>query len=163
MMKMSLRKIFDIVIASLALLLFIFMFIPYFGSGKATISMWKYSNAVSVFMLLNLLGIIAVYLLHLFGVLKDKWVNYAHYAIGAVAFWNVAYLFDFMEYTKVGVWLGTIVSLGMLTVSVLWHLLAKGEKSSGGKKITGYDPKTGKPIYAEPKGYDPKTGKPIYE
>ncbi len=146
-MKMNLRKVFDIVIASIALLLFIFMFIPYFGRGSFSMSMWKYSTAVSVFMLFNLLGIIAVYLLHLFGVLKDRWVNYANYAIGAVAFWNVAYLFDYMEYTKVGIWFGAILSLGMLTVAVLWHLLGKGGSQAPKQKITGYDPKTGKPIY----------------
>ena len=29
--------------------------------------------------------------------------------------------------------------------------------------IVGYDPQTGKPIFAKIKSYDPKTGKPIYE
>ena len=163
-MKLSLRKIFDIVIASLALLLFIFMFIPYFGSSFYKMSLWKFSTAISVFMLFNVLGIIAVYLLHLFGIVKDKWMQYANYAVGAVTFWHVSMLFHFMDATRVGIWLGTIVTLGMFVVSILWNLLGnKGGATSGTKKVTGYDPKTGKPIYAEPKGYDPKTGKPIYE
>ena len=146
-MKMSLRKIFDIIIASLALLLFIFMFIPYFGNDFYKMSMWKFSTAMSVFMLFNVLGIITVYLLHLFGILKDKWMNYANYAVGAVTFWHVVFLFHMMDATRVGIWLGTIVTLGMFVLSILWHLLGKGGAAAPTKKISGYDPKTGKPIY----------------
>ena len=75
-------------------------------------------------------------------------------------------LSDNIEYTRVGLWLGVIFALGMLVLSILWNFVGDkpmGGAAKGGKKITGYDPKTGKPIYAEPKGYDPQTGKPIYE
>lgn len=146
-MKMSIRKIFDIIIASLALLLFIFMFIPYFGSSAVKWSMWKFSTAMSVFMLFNVLGIITVYLLHLFGILKDKWMVYANYAVGAVTFWHVTMLFHWMDFTRVGIWLGTIVVLGMFVLSILWQLLGGKGGNAPTKKITGYDPKTGKPIY----------------
>ncbi len=147
-MKMSLRKLFDIIIAGLAVLLFIFMFIPYFSGYPKDMNVWKFSTAISVFMLFNILGIIAVYLLHLFGILKDKWVNYANYAIGALSFWHVGFFFEAIDGgAKVGIWLGTIVTLGMLTLSVLWHLLGKSGNSTPTKKISGYDPKTGKPIY----------------
>jgi len=135
------------VIASLGLLLFIFMFIPYFGNDFYKMSMWKFSTAMSVFMLLNVLGIMAVYLLHLFGVLKDKWMVFANYAVGGVTLWHVAFLFHMMDATRVGIWLGTFVTLAMFVISILWNLLGGNESKANTKKITGYDPKTGKPIY----------------
>ncbi len=144
-MKLSLRKIFDIVIASLGLLVFIFMFISYFGSST---NLWKFSTSIAVFMLLNILGIMAVYLLHLFEIFKDKWMTYANYAVGAVAFWHVSMFFEVVDHAGVGIWFGTIFSLAMFVISILWYLLGgkEGNKANA-KKITGYDPKTGKPIY----------------
>ena len=162
-MKMSTRKVCSIVISVLALYLFINMFFPYIGQFSYTANLWDISTAISVFLILNLVGIAAVYMLHLFGILKEKWVSFANYAVGYVALYHVGFLFDYMEYTKVGLWLGTIAAIAMITLSVLWYFMS--DEAFGGSKapITGYDAKTGKPIYAKQKGFDPHTGKPIYE
>ena len=150
-LKLSMKKIYSIAMAGLSLLLFIFSFIPHVKVSmygySSTANLWDGNKAQPVIMLFSYIGIITVYLLSLFGVLKDKWVNYANYAVGAVAFWNVAYLFDMMKYTSAGIWLGAIFSLGMLTVAILWHLLGRGGNQAPKQKISGYDPKTGKPIY----------------
>lgn len=163
---MSVKKLFNIIIAGLAVLLFIFMFIPAIGNDYYKLNMWDRGTAFGVFLLFSYLGIIALYALNFFNILKDKWIGYANYAVGFVAIIYLTMLFDNIEYTRIGIWLGTIFALGMLVLSILWNFV--GDKPMGGnakkgKKITGYDPQTGKPIYAEPKGYDPQTGKPIYE
>lgn len=169
---MSLRKVFSIIIASLALLLFIFMFIPYVGNSYYKANLWKIGTSFGVFSLIAYLGIIAVHLLYLFGVLKDKWVHFVDFASGYVMLSHLTYLFNWMETTRVGIWLATIFALGLGVLSVLWYIVSdkpfsdgrpKAAPAGGNGKITGYDPQTGKPIYAKPKGFDPQTGEPIYE
>ena len=59
-----------------------------------------------------------------------------------------------------GLILGVLLALGIISLSVIWYFMS--DKRTGAP-ITGYDAKTGKPIYAKPKGFDPTTGKPIYE
>ena len=163
-MKMTKRKIFSIVMASIALFLFINMFIPQVDLGFSKRNLFDIKGD-RVFFLLSVLAIMAVYLLHLFLNLKEKWVSYANYATGYVTLYYLSTFFGSLDYLYVGVILGLIASLGLVTISVLWNFMSDEAKPEGksGKKITGYDPKTGKPIYAEPTGYDPKTGKPIYE
>ncbi len=166
-MKMSVRKIFSIIIAVLALYLFINMFIPYFGSeglySSVSYNMWDFSTAFSIMLLLCLVGVIAVYVLSIFNILKEKWVNFVNYAVGFVAIFHIGLLFHVIEYTKVGIWLGAISAVAMLVLSVLWYFMS--DKPLGGNKapVTGYDAKTGKPVYAKQKGFDPRTGKPVYE
>lgn len=162
-MKMSVRKIFSIIISVLAVYLFINMFIPYYGSSWASYNMWEFSTSFSIMLLICLIGVVVVYLLSLFGILKEKWVSYVNYAVGFVAVFHIGYLFHVIDYTQVGVWLGTLASIAMLVLSVLWYFMS--DEALGGTKapIVGYDAKTGKPIYAKQKGFDPRTGKPIYE
>ena len=164
-MKMTKRKVFSIVMASIALFLFINMFIPYFKVGSTKINLWNDSfKGDRVIILLSLLSIMAIYLLHLFLNLKEKIVGYANYAVGFVTLYHIASFFARTDYLYVGMWLGIIASIGLVTISVIWNFMDdKPFGGNSGKKITGYDPKTGKPIYAEPKGFDPQTGKPIYE
>jgi hypothetical protein len=95
--------------------------------------------------------------------LKHGIVRYANYATGFVTLFYISEFFAFVEHANVGLWLGIIAALGLATISVLWNFMDDKPGVGGGKKVSGYDPKTGKPIYAEPKGFDPKTGKPIYE
>ena len=165
---MSLRKVFSIIISSIAVLLFIFMFIPYIGNSYSKANLWKIGTSFGVFALISYLGIIAVHLLSLFGVLKEKWVHFVDYATGYVTISHLVFLFNWMDMTRVGIWLATIFALGLGVLSVLWYFVSDKPFSQGGTpkangKITGYDPQTGKPIYAQPKGFNPQTGEPIYE
>jgi hypothetical protein len=161
---------------SLAFLGFVLSFIPYrdyavsysigsqtYSSG-GTVNLWN-TMAVAIFLLFSFIGIIVVYLLHLIGVIKEeKWVTYANYAVGFVGLFFVTDLFSSFENTAPGVWIETILGISMITCSVLWYFLSdKPFSAKNTAPISGYDPKTGKPIYAKPKGFDPETGKPIYE
>ncbi len=162
---MSVKKLFSIIIASLALLLFIFTFIPYIGPDFDKRNLWAIGTSFGVFSIISYIAIIAAYLLNIFGILKDKWMHFANYLCGYVVLSHLTYLFNWIDYTRVGIWLGTIVAIGLGTLSVLWYFVSDNPMGGAkkGKKITGYDPQTGKPIYAKPKGYDPQTGEPIYE
>ena len=161
---MSTRKIFSIIISGIAFYLFINMFIPYAGNSWGSSNLWKISTAYSVIMLICLLAIMAVYLLSIFGIIKEKWVSYANYATGFVVIFHMAFFFNYIEMTKAGIWLGFIFSLGLGTCSVLWNFMSdKPFEAKNHAPIKGYDPKTGKPIFEKPKGFDPQTGAPIYE
>ena len=106
----------------------------------------------------------AVYLLHVFMNLDEKWVKYANYGVGFIVFHYLVYFFNFVgESTNVGFWFTTIFALGLGTISVLWYFASTKPIESNKAPIIGYDQATGKPIYAKVKSYDPKTGKPIYE
>ncbi len=159
---MSIRKVFSIIIASLTLLLFIFSFAPHidYGSWGGTVNLWKGNKAQPIMYLLAELGIITVYLLHIFLNIKEKWVMYANYAVGFLCLSYLTMFFSNLEGLGFGLVIGVILALGIISLSVIWYFM-NDEKP--GPKVSGFDPKTGKPIYAKPKGFDPQTGKPIYE
>ena len=169
---MSIRKVFSIIISSLALYLFINMFLPFNGfinkfNDFAIIdgNTWGFSVAFSIFLLISIIAVITIYLLNLFGVLKEKWVSLANYFTGFIFFFHVSSLFLLIDGPKVGLFLGLVASLGMFVLSILWNFVSDkpaAKKASNGK-IVGYDPKTGLPVYAKPKGFNPQTGEPIYE
>ena len=69
---MSVRKVFSIIISSLALYLFINMFLPFNGfinkyNDFAIIdgNTWGFSVAFSIFILISIVAIITIYLLNL--------------------------------------------------------------------------------------------------
>ena len=161
---MSLRKIFSIIIASLTLLLFIFSVAPHFDYGKwaGTANLWDGNKAQPIMFLLADLGIIAVYLLHIIINLKEKWVMYANYGVGFISLSYLTMFFANLNGLGFGLVLGVILALGIIALSVVWYFM-NDEVIKKGPPVKGYDPKTGKPIYAKPKGFDPETGKPIYE
>ena len=161
---MTLRKVFSIIIASLTLLLFIFSFAPHFdyGSWGGSANLWDGNKSRAIMMLLAEMGIIATYLLHIFLNLKEKWVTFANYAVGFVSVFYLTMFFSGLDNLGFGLVLGVLVALGIITLSVLWYFM--NDKPMGNKApVKGFDPKTGKPIYAKPKGFDPQTGKPIYD
>ena len=92
-------------------------------------------------------------------------MSYANYAVGFVTFTYVNMFFANIKYAYVGIWLSVIVAIGLGVVSVLWYFASDKDIKVGGSSapVTGYDPATGKPIYAQPAGFDPVTGKPIYK
>lgn len=167
-MKLNRRKIFSIVIASLALLVIIFSFLPYVGSGsyyKANLWSSDYGTlSIGVTQMILLLCVIAVYLLHLFMDLKERWVTFTNYAVGFVVFTHLIYFFRLISGgSKVGFWFEFLFALGLGTCSVLWYFMSEEPFADKSTPVVGYDQVTGKPIYAKIKGYDPKTGQPIYE
>ena len=166
-MKLSKRKVFSIIIGSLALFLFINSFIPHikFSSSyySSSSNLWAEGmRSTAIVLLFCYIGIITCYLLNMFNILKDKWMSYVNYATGFVVLSYLTMFFGYIDNIYVGIWLGLFAALGMGTLSVLWNFVSDTPFTSGAP-VAGYDPKTGKPIYAKVTGYDPKTGKPIYE
>ncbi len=164
-MKLNKRKIFSIVMAGLSLLIIIFSFIPYAGNSYAKVSLWSSGMvSIGVTQLILLLCVIAVYLLHLFMDLDEKWVKFTNYAVGFVTFTHLLYFFQLISGgSRVGFWFEFLLSLALGTCSVLWYFQSEEPFADKSTPVIGYDQVTGKPIYAKIKGYDPKTGKPIYE
>ena len=150
---MSLRKVFSIIMMSLALLGFIFTFLAYADYGYASSNLWDMSGSYGFFMLLGYAAIITLYALHLFGVFKtEKWVTYANYAVGFVTLWHLSFLFLAMDNNGagVGLWLNTIVGVALAAISVVWYFVSDEPFNKGnGAPVTGFDPKTGKPIYED--------------
>ena len=166
-LNLTKKNLFSLIMAGIAFLLIVFSFLPYAGVRSYNFSLWSKDAGLlsfGIIQLLLMLGVIAVYLLHAFGKLKEKWVSYANYAVGFVAINHLIYFFKMLDGgSMVGFWFEFILALGLAVISVLWNF--QGDEQIGGKKapVIGYDEKTGKPIYAKVKGYDPKTGEPIYE
>lgn len=159
---MTMRKIFSIIIASLTLLLFILSFAPHVANSYASANLWDGNKAQPIMYLLSYIGIIAVYMLHIFMNLKENWVKYANYAVGFIGLGYLTMFFQSLDYLGFGLILGVLVALGIISLSVIWYFMSD-KPINKGAPIKGYDSKTGKPIYAKPKGYDPETGKPIYD
>ena len=159
---MSIRKVFSIIIASVTLLLFIFSFAPHAAGRGWSVNLWDGNKATPIMYLLAYIGIITVYLLHIFLGLKEKWVMYANYAVGFVGFGYLTMFFTNLDNLGFGLVLGVLLAIGIVALSVVWYFM-NDEAVKKGPPISGYDPKTGKPIYAKPKGFDPATGQPIYE
>ena len=165
-MKMNLRKVYSIVMASLSLLLIIFSFLPYVSYGSyASASLWSTGYiGIGVVQMILLLCIITLYLLHLFIDLGEKWIKFANYGVGFIVFVHLINFFTLVSGgSGVGFWFEFLLSLGLGTISVLWYFASEQPFASKSTPIVGYDPATGKPIYAKIRSYDPKTGKPIYE
>lgn len=166
-MKLSKKKMFSIIICSLAAFLFINSFIPHVKIStsyySASGNLWSSGlKSTAIILLFCYIGVISCYLLNMFGKFKDKWMSYVNYATGFIVLTYLTFFFGYMENIYVGIWLGLLASLGLGVLSVLWNF-ASDTPMTIGAPITGYDPATGKPIYAKVSGYDPTTGKPIYE
>ena len=168
-LDLTMKKIFSLAIVGISFFLIVFSFLPYIGSGSIHYSLWSkvvgYGTAtVGIFQCILLLGVMAVYLLHVFKGLKEKWISYANYAVGFVTFTQITYFFRILDGgSMVGFWFEFLLALGLAVCSVLWYFQKDEPISINKAPIIGYDEQTGKPIYAKIKSYDPKTGKPIYE
>ena len=167
-MKLSLKKVYAMIIAGLSLFLFVCSFLPNIGAYGLNYNLWKlcdsfeFIKALPIILLISYVGIITVYALNFFGILKEKYVNYANYAIGFIGLVYLTLLFSIIKYAHVGLWLGVIFAIGLVVISILWPNASDKPFKGNGAPIVGYDPQTGKPIYAQLMGYDPQTGKPIY-
>ena len=130
-MKMTTRKIFSIVMASIALFLFINMFIPHvdYGYGIKQ-NIWD-MEGFRVICLFAIIAIIALYLLHLFINLNEKWVKYANYAVGYITISYLVMFFTYLDSLGFGLVIGVILALGLGTLSVLWYFMS--DKKTGPK------------------------------
>ncbi len=169
-LKLNRKKVFSIAIAGISLLMIIFSFLPYMGSSYVKVSLWS-SDAgtigAGVTQMIILLCVIAVFVMHIFMNLDEKWAKFTNYGIGFVVLYHIVELFYIISMsgvgTRVGFWFEFLLALGLGTCSVLWYFMSDEPFADKSTPVIGYDQKTGKPIYAKIKGYDPKTGKPIYE
>lgn len=167
-MKLSIRKIFNIIIAGLSFLLLINTILPYYDAFN-TCNLWQFSISFSLFVMFCIFGIIAIYVLNLVNILKEKWVSYVNYAVGFIGLFHISFLFYIIGSggvsTHVGTWFGAIIAIAIVALSVVRNFMSDEplNLNKNHAPIKGYDPKTGKPIYAKQKGFDPKTGQPIYE
>ena len=164
-LDLNMKKIFSLAMVGIAFLLIVFSFVSYVGYGSYGISLWNSSLlAIGIIQFILLLGVIALYGLHAFKGLKEKWIAYANYAVGFVTLVHLVYFFQILDGgSKVGFWFEFILGSALAVVSVLWNFQSETPLESKKAPIVGYDEKTGQPIYAKVKSYDPKTGKPIYE
>ena len=181
---MTARKVFNVITMILIVYLFINLFIPFIGDSNVSFSLWEYlseqlnSTTVRVLLIVELIFALLVCVLQICGAIKDY--KGAYLFVGYYFGYHIAMVFQFIEseiidYAKIGLWLGLIMSILTVVSIFIGNLLNNEPKhkekvvnDNDEKKITGYDPKTGKPIYEKEEekkitGYDPKTGKPIYE
>ncbi len=166
-LDLTMKKLFSLIMVGIAFLLIVFSFLPYVGYSSIHYSLWSKELSTLSFAIIQLilaLGIMAVYGLHVFKGLKEKWISYANYAVGFVTINHLIYFFRLIDGgSMVGFWFEFLLALGLAVISVLWNFQSDEKKVGNKAPVVGYDEKTGKPIYAKVKGYDPKTGKPIYE
>ena len=164
-LDLNMKKIFSLAMVGIAFLLIVFSFVSYVGYGSYGVSLWSSSLlSIGIIQFILLLGVMALYGLHVFKGLNEKWIAYANYAVGFIALIHLVYFFQILDGgSKAGFWFEFILGIALAVVSVLWNFQTEEPIESKKAPIIGYDEKTGKPIHATIKGYDPKTGKPIYE
>ena len=165
-LNLTKKNLFSLIMAGIAFFLIVFSFLPYAGISSYHFSLWsKEAGLLSfgIIQLLLMLAVMAVYLLHVFKGLNEKWISYTYYAVGFVTLSHLIYFFKMLDGgSMVGFWFEFILALGLAVISVLWNF-QNDDPITAKAPVVGYDEKTGKPIYAKVKSYDPKTGKPIYE
>ena len=157
-LDLTMKKLFSLIMVGIAFLLIVFSFLPYVGAGSIHYSLWSKATStlsVAIIQLLLCLGIMAVYGLHVFKGLKEKWISYANYAVGFITLTHLTYFFRLLDGgSMVGFWFEFLLSLGLAVISVLWYFQSDEKKVGNKAPVVGYDEKTGKPIYAKVTGYD---------
>lgn len=170
---MSKRKVMSIICIPLMLLFIVCLFIPFVSNGNFSYSFWELMDMqeqMQVNIIVIILAILAliIFILQLCGVLKDA--KFAYFSLGYLLTNFINVFFTLMEkenaakYLSFGFWFGIILLVAILVLLIISGFLSNG--NDGKRKIIGYDPETGKPIYDEPKkivGYDPYTGEAIYK
>ena len=175
---MSKRKFFSLIGLILTGILIVCLFIPFYDFegyyyADRYYSLWTYldkSNTLETpITILIELGIAALaYILQLTGASKDSKLAYL-----GLGFFFTFYVITFVEaidnsafdQLAFGFWIGIIVSTLAVLTTFIGNCLSNEHKKRSPKKkgqITGYDPVTGKPIYAVPTGFNPETGEPIF-
>lgn len=166
---MSRRKILSIVCIPLLALFIICLFIPFISDGSTSLSFWEIMDKddqmqTNIIIIIELLLAVLLFILQICGALKDA--KFAYFPIGYLLtnFVNVFISMikrEYFKYLSFGFWFGFIILIAILVLMIISNFSSNESKSK--QEPIGYDPKTGKPIYARIKSYDPNTGKPIYE
>ena len=181
---MSRRKIFSIIEIIIFIFLFINIFLPLIGDEYETLSLWDYSKlaygggdgAFKIILIGELVIGIIICALQVVGVLKD--FKPAYFSLGYYFTYYLFMLFNLVgneifESARLGIFTGIIISLIGIAIVGVGNFMSNetnpkmyGNSQKGNPPI-GYDPKTGKPIYAptvnnQPIGYDQNSGRPIY-
>lgn len=181
---MSRRKIFSISEIIIFIFLFINIFLPFMGDDYESLSLWDYSEiaydggdlAFKIILIGELVIGIIICTLQVLGVLKD--FKSAYFSLGYYFTFYLFMLFNLVgnetfDYARLGMFIGIILSLIGIAVVGVGNFMSNetnpkmyGNSQKGNPPI-GYDPKTGRPIYAsvinnQPVGYDQNLGRPIY-
>lgn len=169
---MSLRKIFALITMIILVLLIINMFLPMLEAGRESISFWDYldqsgAEVGNFFVLGELVFGVVICILMICNVLKDY-----KYALSSIPIPLLIYILLFVsylitggEYISIGCILGPILSIASLVLIFVGNGIGNKSNTNDtfGAQIKGYDPMTGKPIYATFKGYNTQTGEPIFD
>lgn len=175
---MSARKVFSLIGIILSVLLIVCLFLPFLNAYGETYSLWEYldkshAGITGIIIIVELVIAMIAYILQLSGVSKDAKLAYlglGYYFTYHLSLFTSALSNEAFSELSFGFWIGLILSLVTVILTFIGSFVNNDSKPrmnsySGGNSapISGYDPETGKPIYAKPKGFDPQTGKPIYE
>ena len=164
---MSTRRIMNIVGLCLVVMLIIGLFIPI---GDNVVSYWEgleHYGHFNVVLLIEFLLVCVFLILQICGVLKDS--KMALLPVGYLLNYSLFYFFGGLEFGMdqfgFGYYYMLIVSIAAAIVLCIAGLVSNEKKPKPimyNVQPKGFDPQTGKPIYAQPKGFNPKTGEPIY-
>ena len=184
---MSGRKVCCIITLIMLCLLVVNFFLPLASDGEISISFYDIlvrpdygeGSSIIIFPVLIyfsflILGIVNC-ILCLCNVTKDY-----KYALSSISIPLLIYILLFVsylvtggEYISIGCILGPILSIASLVLIFVGNgignknntnnALNNYQNNNFGAQIKGYDPMTGKPIYATFKGYNTQTGEPIFD
>ena len=174
---MSARKVFSIIGLCLSALLIVCLFLPFYSYYGESYSLWEYldksrAGATAIIIIIELVIAVVAFILQLAGACKDS--KLAYLGLGYYVTYHVSIFFtalnnEAFDELSFGFWLGLILSVIAVIITIIGNLVSNNKKPSYagyGPQPTGFDPKTGKPIFEAPKeirGYDPNTGEPIYK
>ncbi len=180
---MSRRKMFSASMIVILIILFINLFLPFVEDEYESYSFWDFTvlenayggSVLRVIVILELVAALVICTLQLVGIMND--FKGVYLTLGYYFTYYISSLFNFMDedvyyIAKLGVWIGIIFSLiGIIATAVGNHMNnetnPKMYDDNGGNGPIGYDPKTGRPIYApvmnnNQMGYNQPQGRPYY-
>ena len=152
---MTKRKVFSIIGLVLTVFLIGNMFLPLLKSDYSSISTWEYFDKndamhVNIIILIELIVAALFFILQICGALKRA--TFTLFTIGFyVTYFDLVYFItfaknDYMQYTSFGFWLGFIVSIALLAVTVIGSAVGNEKSARPVAGPVSYDPQTGQPI-----------------
>ena len=182
---MSRRKMFSIMMIIILLVLFINIFLPFAGDDYESFSLWDFLDwednyngglVLKILIVGELIIAMLVCTLQLLGVLDD--FKFVYFTLGYYFTYYLGSLFSFMSedltyVAGLGMWLGIIFSSIGIVIAIMGNRMnnvtnPKMYGDSDGNAPIGFDPKTGRPMYAQPvkggypAGYDRNMEGPYY-
>ncbi|MBR3116728.1 MAG: hypothetical protein IKF36_02495 [Bacilli bacterium] len=149
---MTTRKVFSIIGLVLALFLIGNMFLPFLGDSNSSFSFWEYWSEreytfIDIIVLVELIIAVLFFVLQICGVKKDT--KFVYFTLGYYVTYHIGLMFefskhDYMQYTQIGFWLGFIVSIVLLIITIIGNLVSNERKAP--VAAVSYDSQTGQPI-----------------